>query len=284
MIRKSIAAFCAAALTAGPALANESALHVMRIDRAAAHPPASTMLYYAGPVIANMKAVAVIWGKGVNKTTVGKVPGFLKAIVNSTYVDLLAQYDTNRKGVNGMQGTNQLIKRGTYLGEVTITPKNTARRLTDAQVQTELEGQIAAGKLPANDTNTLYLIYFPANITITAFGLTSCVQFGAYHSATQNQISASNVFYTVEPDCGGGFTEQTVASSHEYGEATTDAIPTPGSNPAFPQAWNTSNGSEIGDLCEGNNATLTAGKTSYTVQELFDNAHNRCAVGNYTSP
>ena len=245
---------------------------------------ASTMLYYAGPVIANMKAVGVIWGSHVNKITSSQIGGFLGAIVNSTYVDQLAQYDTNIKGVNGRKGTDQSIVRGTYQGKFQITPKNTSTKLTDADVQAELAGQIAAGKLPAADLNTLYLIYFPRNVTITIAGLTSCVQFGAYHSSSSPSITPNNLFYTVEPDCGGGFSYQTVASSHEYAEATTDAIPTPGSHPAYPQAWNTSNGSEIGDLCEGHNTTLKTAKKTYTVQEVFDNSHNQCATGTFTSP
>ncbi len=273
------------AALAGSAYANTQALHVMRIGPAAPRAVAAgKMLYYAGPVIANVKAVAVIWGAHVNPTTVKQIPGFLKAITNSTFIDQLKQYDTNITGVNGMGGTDQFIGRGSFVGEYTITPKNTATRLSDAQVQTELEGQIAAGKLPAADLNTLYLIYFPRNVTITAFGMTSCVAFGAYHSSVSASATPSNVFYTVEPDCGLGFASQTVISSHELAEAVSDAIPTPGSHPAYPQAWNTSNGSEIGDLCQAYKGRLTAGAVGYSVQEVFLNSTNACGKGNFTSP
>ena len=86
------------------------------------------------------------------------------------------------------------------------------------------------------------------------------------------------------PDCSGGFSYVTSVSSHEFSEAITDAIPTPGSNPAFPQAWNDANGNEIGDLCEGHDTTLTAGSRTYTVQEVFTNDTNACATGKFTSP
>ena len=86
------------------------------------------------------------------------------------------------------------------------------------------------------------------------------------------------------PDCGYTFGDSTVVSSHELAEATTDNIPTPGSNPKYPQAWNTTDGYEIGDLCEGYTGTLTAGKTSYTVQQIYSNAIASCTSGNYTSP
>ena len=269
-----------------PAMAAPPAVHALKLgpQAHAAAGQSATMLYYAGPVIASVRTVAVMWGTHVNPITVKRIPGFLGAIANSTFVDQLAQYSTHLTGVNGRQGTNQTIGRGTFGGEYVIKPANTARRLSDAEVTAELQAQIAAGHLPKQDLNTLYLIYFPRSITITLGGGASCQSFGAYHEAVSASVTPDNIFYAVEPDCGGGFATQTIVSSHEFAEAVTDAIPTPGSNPAYPQAWNTSNGYEIGDLCGGTQSTLTAGKTVYQVQEVFDNAHGACATGKFTSP
>ena len=94
----------------------------------------------------------------------------------------------------------------------------------------------------------------------------------------------NNVFYGVMPDCNGGFVEQTVSSSHEFAEALTDGIPTPGSHPAYPQAWNTSDGEEIADLCEGTRTTLTAGSKSYKIQQVFLNTTKACGKGAFHSP
>ena len=69
-----------------------------------------------------------------------------------------------------------------------------------------------------------------------------------------------NIFYGVMPDLGGAcsfgcgfhmnqFDSASIISAHEMIEAVTDPFPTPGSNPAYPQAWNTTDGSEIGDVC-----------------------------------
>jgi hypothetical protein len=248
---------------------------------------AGAMEYFGGSVFSNVKVVVVFWGPNVTKTTVQGIGAYFTAITNSTFVDQLAgsnQYDTERKGVNGHRGTNQDIGRGTLESQVQITPKNKNTTVTDDEVNDEIAYQIGKGKLPANDPNTLYMIYFPANVTITAFGLTSCVQFGAYHFASITHPTARNIFYGVEPECGGGFVSQTIISAHEYAEATTDNIPTPGTVPAYPQAWNDANGNEIGDLCEGTQGTLTAGSMSWQVQEVYLNTKSGCGTGNFHSP
>jgi hypothetical protein len=241
-------------------------------------------LYYGGSVFSTVKVVSVIWGPSVNPTTVSTVPGFSAALVNSTYVDQLSEYDTFLHAVDGRHGTRQHIQRGTYLGQVQITPHNTSLNLTDADVQAELRTQVKAGVLPPRDINTLYMVYFPTNVTIVLDGLVSCQDFGAYHfAAIDDALSRKNLFYSVEPDCNGGIASITFDASHEFAEATTDNVPTPGSFPAFPQAWNTSDGFEIGDLC-GGSGTLTAGSKRYTVTQVYLDSLGRCTSGNYTSP
>ncbi len=156
--------------------------------------------------------------------------------MNSTYVDQMAtNYDTPKKGINGHKGTKQIIGRGTYLGQIVIKPKNKNTNITDDDVQAEIEHQIKKGVLPPADLNTLYMVYFPVTVTITLDGLTSCQDFGAYHFATvDDKLSKKNIFYAVEPDCHSSLNSITFAASHEYAEATTDNVPTPGSVPDFP--------------------------------------------------
>src|SRR5262249_41071412 len=153
-------------------------------------------------------------------------------------------------------------------------------------VQAEIEHQIKKGILPPRDLNTLYMVYFPSNVTIELDGLTSCVDFGAYHFATDDaELSKKNIFYAVEPDCGGGIGNITFAASHEFAEATTDNVPTPGSNPDFPQAWNDADGFEVADKC-GGSGQLTDTTTSkhWTVTQYWLNSTNKCSIGSYTSP
>ena len=244
---------------------------------------AQSMLYYGGPVLSKIKVVSVIWGRDVNRTTVNSIGPFLAGIVNSTFVDQLQQYATNLTGITGHAGTHQTIGRGTYKGQFQITPVHTATSLTDRALQAELSTQISAGHLPKADQNTLYMVYFPSYVSITAGKDMSCVTFAAYHSASPATVG-SNIFYGVMPDCGTGFGDLTISSSHEFAEALTDGIPTPGSHPAYPQAWNTKNGYEIADLCEGTRSSLTVGAKRYAIQQVFLNTTNACSKGAFHSP
>ena len=121
------------------------------------------MVYYGGSVFSNVRVVTVIWGDQVDKQTIDAMPTFSADIVNSTYMDQMAEYGTvHHKGVNGHGSTKQHIHRGTYFGQVQITPKHNGQQITDADIRKELSLQIANGVLPLNDLNTLYMIYFPS--------------------------------------------------------------------------------------------------------------------------
>src|SRR5206468_4133529 len=85
----------------------------------------------------------------------------------------------------------------------------------------------------------------------------------AYHEGF-NSKSGAPIFYGVMPVCGGfgcgfgnAFDNLTIVSSHEALEAITDPFPTPGDKPAYPQAWNTTDGQEIADLCQSVSGTVT---------------------------
>src|ERR1700749_310832 len=99
------------------------------------------MNYYGGSVFTAPKVISVMWGSTVNSTIVSTVPGFSTAIVNSTYVDQAsANYSTKKKhAINGHHSTRQVIGRGTYFGQVVITPNNTSTNLSDRDVQKELK-------------------------------------------------------------------------------------------------------------------------------------------------
>src|SRR5262245_39720087 len=52
------------------------------------------MHYYGGSVFSNVRVVSVMWGAYVDPAIVSGVLGFSQAIVDSTYVDQMKEYDT----------------------------------------------------------------------------------------------------------------------------------------------------------------------------------------------
>jgi hypothetical protein len=173
------------------------------------------------------------------------------------------------------------------MGTFTIEPAATKGTIDDVDIQAELQHQVDIGELPRPDKNTLYMVYFPPNLTITSFGATSCVDYCAYHFF-KGLPNIDHIIYGVMPDisapaCFAGcsstpdlFGTVTSISAHEFAESITDPFPTPGSNPSYPQAWNTIDGFEIGDLCVFSNNTLITPQRTYVVQSLWDNFANGC--------
>lgn len=244
------------------------------------------LLYYGGPVIEHAKVYVVLWGDKIDPEIKTKIGPFYEAMLDSAYMDWLSIYDTNLKAVDGREGTKQHIGRGSFGGRFTIKPANTGKALTDAMVQAELEAQIASGVLPPADANTLYMTYFPKGVSITIEGEKSCSSFCAYHEGFNSSRLGAPVYYGVMPTCGGlgcggGFSSVTHTSSHEAIEAITDPFPTPGSNPSYPQAWNTKSGEEISDVCP-NSSTVTSHGATYTVTQNWDNRAGACAKGPWT--
>ncbi len=247
---------------------------------------AATLKYFGGPVIANPKVYVVWWGdpSKINPAITaahGGIADFFAGVTNSKYLDWLNEYDTAipaQAGSHaGSAGTGQHVGRGNYAGTLTLAAVP-AGNVTDDQVQATLDQAIVAGTLPPADDNTIYAIYFPSSVTISLPGNgSSCSSFGAYHFAT-TETTRHRAYYLVMPDCGSSFKGVTNVTSHELIEATTDAIPTPGSNPDFPQAWNDSGGSESGDLCESTSGTVKTALGTFTVQGIWDEASHGCKV------
>jgi len=253
------------------------------------------LLYYGGPVIGTPRVVTVFWGSTVSPVLTKDLGGFYAATINSTHMEWLDQYSTFGKAVDGRQGTNQHLGRGSYVGEFVIRPAHTSKKIDDKDIQAELELQVANHVLPAPDANTLYMIHFPAGISISIEGMNSCASFCAYHNGFSSRNLNSSVFYGVMPDmasgacsfgCGMGsnaFDSTTMISSHELFEAITDPFPTPGDKPAYPQAWNTSRGEEIADICSSGSDTLNTPSRTYKLSQEWDNSRGSCFAGPFES-
>ena len=248
-----------------------------------------SLQYYGGPVISHPKVYAVFWGSNVDSETQSKIGPFFANMLDSTYMDFLTEYNTGITAVDGRQGTNQTLNRGTFAGNLTIQPINASTHLSDGDIQTELDAQIAAGKLPAPSDDSLYMIYFPAGVSISIDSQASCSSFCAYHEGFKSPKTGASIYYGVMPVCGFGcgmggstFDSLSIVSSHECTEAVTDPFPTPGDKPAYPQAWNDAGGQEIGDLCAQGNSTVTGHGLTSAVQWEYDNSIAGCNQGPWT--
>jgi hypothetical protein len=233
-------------------------------------PSGAKLVYYGGPVLANVKIYAVYWGSNVQAQD--HINAFFPAITNSPYFDWLSEYNTS----------SQQIGRGSFGGSVIDTTAPSSTTVSDQQIQTEIAKLIDAGKLPANDGNNLYMMYFPPGVTITGpnGSGTSCEQFCAYHGTFTK--SGSNAYYGVMPDlggacasgCGGGSYEDNITevSSHEMIEAVTDGAVGLATQAGPPLAWYDNNNGEIGDICVGKGAQVAG----FMVQLEWSNKLGLC--------
>jgi len=275
IIRQSLAALLLTAGLSLPAAAEPAGASYRLYQRTAHAPAATTAVYSGGPVLDSVKLVIVLWGKGVAPITMARIGPFASAIVNSTYLDALAPYENANKASVG---------RGAYFGKIRINPNDKSKTIYDAEIQSELAVQIAQGALPPADAETLYMVYLPPGTIVDLGGAKSCSAFGAYHAAAALPNSMSHLVYAVVPDCGGGFNDVTNVSSYEMLAAITDPFPTAAAQPKFPQGWTTSTAGDVGGLCAGKQANLTAAGKTYVVQQIFNPLHSVCDVGNYTTP
>jgi hypothetical protein len=281
-------------------------------------PAGAHLTYWGGPVISNIHPVAVFWGPNINPAITG-TPGiaqFFIDITTSRYYDLLSEYNTvgiTGAGTSGVT-SNQVIGHGIFDGQFTINPSicpgPTACTVSDSQISSELINQINGGHLPQpvadnqGNVNSFYMIYFPPGVTINLDpATTSCVEFCAYHS---NTPGSRLIPYGVEPDfappsacsnrCGGNpglFDNVTEVTSHEMSEAATDAQVGSAVSVGPPLAWYDPDPAanplgEIGDICIGQGAVVSAGNTTYVVQKEFSNLQGDCVsappVFNMTTP
>lgn len=293
-----------------PTVAPKPAIHVLPMkNESTAQPnqqnPVAVLTYYGGPVISNIHVVVVFWGPGVEPVVTNQIGDFYQAITKSTYYDLLSEYSTNLTSAGGNPGTNQSIGRGDYGGAYTISPSvcsSSPCTMAGSQVESELLSQIGAGNLPApeldanGNVNTVYMTYFPYGVTITEQGESSCQAGGfcAYHGTTTTTLNSKHLLYGVLPyfgpgsacsgGCGAGteFENITSVSSHEMAEAATDPDVGIASQIGSTLAWYDANrndkdgGGEIGDICIGEQAQVSAGGSTYTIQKLWSNLEGAC--------
>jgi len=204
---------------------------------------------------------------------------FYSAIVTGAYPTFFSQYSTT--------SPQQTIGAGTRGTPVVLT--QTATSVTDTQIQAVLTAAFKAGQLPLPTSNTYYPVHFPKGVSISTGSSTSCVQFCAYHGTFV--YNNQDVYYGVLPDlsaagCNGGCGSNAAVvnnlfsvSSHEFSETVTD--PAVGLATVYgpPLSWYNPTYGEIGDICNGQQASVKLGDgNTYVVQKLWSNKNNACVA------
>jgi hypothetical protein len=265
-----------------------------------AAPAGAHLTYFGGPIISNVQVVQVLYGSGsynaqVAGTSSPSMGQFYGDITSSGLISLMQQYNTPASG-----GTGQTFGNGSFGGLFQIVPSagNNGSTIDDSNIQAEILAQINGGHLPApvldaqGNPNTIYMIYFPPGKTITQGGSSSCVGGGfcAYHGTTSTTLNSKHVLYGVLPDMQAGsgcstgcgtssvFGNYTSVTSHELVEAMTDADVGIATTFSPPLAWYDMTNGEIGDICNGQQASYVANGTTYTIQLEFSNSANNCVT------
>ena len=233
--------------------------------------PSSLLTYGGGHLLTNVQVVTIFWGNAWTQTPqsnlLTQLNQFFDAILTSSLMDLIAQYSVS----------GQTIAYGSRIGTFTdaSSEPGSNNTVSDDQVQQKIQALISNGNVTQPNSNTLYFVYLPPNVTLTgptsAGGGTSCIDFCGYHWYIQG--STPEIYYAAMPfpscnGCLGGLSQidaLTSVSSHELIEAITDPHPWTG--------WNSAQG-EIGDICAWQEDTVAG----YTVQKEWSNQDGACVV------
>lgn len=217
------------------------------------------LVYQGGPLLTHPEVFVIFLGNTwrKHKNDMDYLQGFFPAVLTSSLMDQLKEYNTSAYQYG----------YGKYLGSAIVAHTYRGKKISDVQIQNEIKTCIARHKIPSNTAQTLYFVFTPPNIKVTADKDASCTVFCGYHDAIDQQIFYAVIPYPSCNGCLGTLSVQqslTVTSSHELCEAMTDPIPGNG--------WYNQKKGESGDFCGFTFKTVNG----YTVQQEWSNKLSDC--------
>jgi hypothetical protein len=239
-----------------------------------------TVTNHGGAILSHVEVQAMYYGSDWQNNAayhnqVGYLDGFLKSVVNSSYMDALG---------NAGYG----VGRGTFdQGYVRPFTLDKTHYLDDSTLHAALVNSINGGNLKAPDANRLYVIFVEDNVAVQHGTETSTANFLGYHGAFGATIrppgSSASTFadirYAVLPYPGGSvplttgtvpnatrwwlnqLDTITLSASHEIAEAVTD----PNVNYKTLGWYDDAHG-EVGDITNAQTIYLNG----YAVQRISD--------------
>jgi hypothetical protein len=272
---------------------------------------ADNLSYHGGPIMQTARAIVIFWlppgqhflpapqntaaQDQLYETT---ITNFFNRLSGSSYLNILPQY-VSQCAANTCQAPQN--PGGVALGQViTDLSQYPQSPLQDSDVQNLIKNHINSQGLAFN-LNTIFLVY-------TAFGIQECngfsgctsTNFCAYHN--EFDFNNGKVVYAFMPNdnslggCSGNNStapnqlaadREVEFTSHELFEAITDPEPfgsalnifDPTGNTAWWEGGNIFDGtfgSEIGDKCNQNPASVTLGGKNFIVQQQWSNDSATC--------
>jgi hypothetical protein len=178
--------------------------------------PPIQLTYRGGPMLSNVKVAALFWGSSWKSSSLtGYFGGFFRALfADGLFMANLAQYSTGGYTV----GNGSLVATAT-------DAQDPPAKVTDAQIQSEVRAQVAAGHLPKPDASTLYFVFTPPGVVVYDSGGSNSVDdFSGYHDY---DFGSGGFAYAVIPydDTLQDPRWMTLYASHELADAVTDPQP-----------------------------------------------------------
>jgi hypothetical protein len=218
--------------------------------------------YSGGPIVRCPLIYTSFWGPSwtdpAHTALSSQINQFLQDLLVSPYMNVLTQY--------GVFGGGAFVQASYLLG--------VSGTLTVSGYQAIIQDCIDVGALPEPDdpavsaTDPILIIFLDEKTIINGGGrqlnFPGAPDLG-YHDSFKTTAGHPCIYAFV-----GSFdlTTTTWVTSHEFAEMITD--------PLY-NAWTPNSGfTEIGDLCEGNNDTITVGGRTWTVQTNWSDADNGC--------
>ncbi len=272
----------------GPA---DARTHDASTADAQTHAPIPLVDYLGGPIIEAPKVVTITYGADADPTADSN-----RAFLETFDDDILTTpwWDAVRAGYCDRAIPQRCVGRGTSGGHVHLTDTPAATYddgPSGGSVRALLQGYIASGALPAPDSDTIYVLFFPSTTTITVDGFAvSCQFFVGYHASFQANPTGgtATVPYIIVPRCSSSADALTSVVSHELIETATDPVdPDPalggtGYSMTADTVWPVfGDGSEVADLCEWTDGSYGYTEGPYSVVRTWsklaaESGHDPC--------
>ena len=202
--------------------------------QSASDPGPINVTYHGGPLLQRVRVATLFWGPSW-KTS--RLPAYFNNFFRALFADGRFMANLAQYSAGGYQ-----IGNGGFAATAT-DEKTPPARVTDAQIQVEIEARVAAGALPRPEADTLYFVFTPPRVVVVdRNGADSEHDFSGYHDyATVDEVFAYAVIPYDEQLADGRL--MSLPASHELAEAVTDPQPAPST-----LGWYDDQNGEIGDI------------------------------------